>query len=858
MKRVVIACSLAILLVSAVAQVNSFLFQNVGVNKEFFRIRVEDPGSFDFQKSFLVKNEPLIDPIVRTAHYVCGNFSHPGDDGRCLPLALYTLRGTRTFLLYRTYNELDLAAHGEHKNEGLVTSYSYVYDRTLTGGRNICVFGPLSLQLFSYIRLFSGAQSIFLLVRADSHVESDILLTRKLSADTDTKVVAIHFDNYALLSEIEEYIGDCDVLHVREDNISHVQAVVAAVSAARVKFHEDTVPHVRTKVVWERIVSAGTPRNSASNLDRVVIQAEGSLELSCSLQWESNVYGQNIEHYNLMTDSQGFFARTFFPQELEKATEHEFVELIIGTVELFLDTVAASTGPDEHVRLTPELNMLPESASAPLHTYDIYPQFLRARDAAVTVVGAASGAAVGRGDISRLEQPIAITYTCRVFGETARGLQRALLRLGYRHVFILPEMNVELHEALIAHMQELRRAELLIQSTGGDSLVDNGGVEAARVDVLQIAIAPMEVQMLLPNYIAIQLEQIWSPFFSHFYTRYSRILSHAVGLWSFSDKLTDDLRNSRAIMKPNKDIEIVFPNSTGYQVQSSGSSEAFLGDSVPIFDSSRLFTVPVLADSVRNEKLVMENFGNTSSFQTESFLTQPLTAPVVKEDEFYLLDALIFGGGSQRRADVLYDVFRVLRERTGSTVPRDANGEQVFLDGDRGAMYITLMSYDPDIRIGYSVGSWDRGIFDDDRDYYVLRSKVIINVHSADDSSLELHRINYLTSLGKCVISERSSLDPGLDDAYEYTGYSYYNASVTRRTAAMASGNVTGGVVFVNHHKDIIPVLLELIESDRSAGNNLRREVEAQAYRHYRDVIEQNISQLDVAIAASIDRMRAV
>ena len=48
-------------------------------------------------------------------------------------------------------------------------------------------------------------------------------------------------------------------------------------------------------------------------------------------------------------------------------------------------------------------------------------------------------------------------------------------------------------------------------------------------------------------------------------------------------------------------------------------------------------------------------------------------------------------------------------------------------------------------------------LFREERDDLISRSKVVLNIHYYIPSSLETHRIEYLCSRGKCVISENSS-----------------------------------------------------------------------------------------------------
>lgn len=69
-------------------------------------------------------------------------------------------------------------------------------------------------------------------------------------------------------------------------------------------------------------------------------------------------------------------------------------------------------------------------------------------------------------------------------------------------------------------------------------------------------------------------------------------------------------------------------------------------------------------------------------------------------------------------------------------------------------------------------------LFEDDREDLISRSKVVLNVHYWPSSSLETHRVEYLCSRGKCVLSEYSS-DPELDSLYSGSvAFVPYNAIV--------------------------------------------------------------------------------
>ena len=62
-------------------------------------------------------------------------------------------------------------------------------------------------------------------------------------------------------------------------------------------------------------------------------------------------------------------------------------------------------------------------------------------------------------------------------------------------------------------------------------------------------------------------------------------------------------------------------------------------------------------------------------------------------------------------------------------------------------------------------------------DMTVLRSKIVINIHSRESSSLEVHRVMHLLSLGIPVVSERSASDPQTDLEFEESGAVFFGNS---------------------------------------------------------------------------------
>jgi hypothetical protein len=73
-------------------------------------------------------------------------------------------------------------------------------------------------------------------------------------------------------------------------------------------------------------------------------------------------------------------------------------------------------------------------------------------------------------------------------------------------------------------------------------------------------------------------------------------------------------------------------------------------------------------------------------------------------------------------------------------------------------------------------------IVDQERDYFVHRATAVLNIHNHNSSALETHRLNYLLSMGKIVISERGS-DSSL--AREYEGVVRFVGSMEEMYLAM-------------------------------------------------------------------------
>jgi hypothetical protein len=121
--------------------------------------------------------------------------------------------------------------------------------------------------------------------------------------------------------------------------------------------------------------------------------------------------------------------------------------------------------------------------------------------------------------ISPISEPfdcpaVVISYTNRVFYETALGFYEAIKAVGISSVEIWGDMLPSFGDKYIRLPSE-----------------DNVNLRCPLP--LQIAIAPHEDSLLLPHYIVLHMEQTWSPF-SVRDVRYKQVVENAVGVWLMS------------------------------------------------------------------------------------------------------------------------------------------------------------------------------------------------------------------------------------------------------------------------------------------------------------------------------------
>lgn len=112
------------------------------------------------------------------------------------------------------------------------------------------------------------------------------------------------------------------------------------------------------------------------------------------------------------------------------------------------------------------------------------------------------------------------------------------------------------------------------------------------------------------------------------------------------------------------------------------------------------------------------------------------------------------------------------------------------------------------------------------KDAYISRARIVLSIHYYENAALEVHRINRLLALGKCVVAEHGS-DTNLDALYE-------------------------GVVHLVQYTKLIETVVNLLRGDpavlEECGARSRRWI-------YRQVV-RSTGELDSALRKAITKYR--
>ena len=298
---------------------------------------------------------------------------------------------------------------------------------------------------------------------------------------------------------------------------------------------------------------------------------------------------------------------------------------------------------------------------------------------------------------------VLITFTNHVFGDNALGLQRAIQRL-------------QIADKVVATgdfaYHDYRRLLSDLEAHGGE------------YEVIQIAVGAHEPALLLRNYIVFDVEQAWSLFMS--FNTYEMVLRDALAVFTMSYQHSLKLQDSIAGIDTSKFFHIPLYTRTAAHDFDASRNRDFPAELYKA-PSNYIHSYSHLGLSADSEDQVKDRFTVTDT---------PLSAP----EE---IDVLLFGVCSDKRREFI------------ATFTRH---HDAYLSQGLGPPLKTVFR---------CITAWTDALIDEERDHYVSRARVAVNVHTWDTSSLEIHRVTYLLAMGKCIVSERSTFDPKLDAQYE-------------------------------------------------------------------------------------------
>ena len=317
---------------------------------------------------------------------------------------------------------------------------------------------------------------------------------------------------------------------------------------------------------------------------------------------------------------------------------------------------------------------------------------------------------------------IIITYTNQIFSDNALGLKRAIERMkpSFANVVATGDFNyydfkAYLRQYLLCHQLKVQKTNPRTSISHVDNLFENEYYK-----VIQIAIGAHEPPLLLKNYIVFDVEQIWSTFMK--FDTFEMVLHSAIGVFTMSKQHSIKLQALKGMDKSKfYDIPLYTTTLENYYIKNS-EYDLFYNDFIHDYSTNS------------NDSL------NKKIQETNANIVDVALQNVPK-----VIDVLFFGSCSTHRMEFI-EFFKYYH------IMKTARGQRKRLN-----------------IVFKCLTKWTDALLDEQRDYYVKIARIVVNIHASLESSLEIHRITYLLSLGKCVISERSSFDEKLDRDYEDT-----------------------------------------------------------------------------------------
>jgi hypothetical protein len=439
-----------------------------------------------FKKGVHVYLSKNADDLAATACYELYFDATVQEVNQCISMATHTIRDHLLVLAHATVDQLDPdhVVAGDHQNDVTSMALQYAYgsgwSAEASSSQRICYVGiPPAVDFLTIVYAEDVHEFVLYLSRADLlRFTPSVERMLEEMARRAGKTLAVVRDYMEVVDGYRsklESLQWCDSLHFQRTPLAEVTAVLDAVRSGRGALAVAQPRPVRVVLVRDidmddrlrryplvsvqgRLFTAHNttadlllgPANSAAG--DFHSSGSGSRSSTLAVRWQMFSIWVDRARMHAMSNYDGMTGRAFITSRAPSA---------------------AGAGVTQMQEVSLGQLLWPPAAAVCDGT----------QDSAIAGVGEGEGARAAR-------RVIAITYTIRVFGETAEGLKVALRSLGYRRVYVLPDLTLGALSFLCA---------------------EEGASGCACDNVLQIALGPHDFTMLLPRYMVFQMEQV-----SHF------------------------------------------------------------------------------------------------------------------------------------------------------------------------------------------------------------------------------------------------------------------------------------------------------------------------------------------------------
>ncbi len=348
-------------------------------------------------------------------------------------------------------------------------------------------------------------------------------------------------------------------------------------------------------------------------------------------------------------------------------------------------------------------------------------------------------------------QPIIVITTAnRILLDNVFGLQEKLKLLGYKFVQFTNDFSLQTNELL----------NELINNKNNNKQINNNN---DYYYLLQISVAPTDVEIFSKHYIIFNCEQQWSDYaFGVGLNRFHFVMYESRAVWTYFQRNVDFIRS----LSSNVSLEAIATSTTIEDIdrrkEVTLEEKTFLVPFYYIHD--RMYEHNSGLVHSLTKRMSPNVFGLESIFRMMMNTTVPTIGDrssdhdsdsIEKMGDYFLF---FFGSNSARRHHALAYLDQRIRDeqskdptyfsRNSSDVIQSVNGEMIHGQKGLDNGYVRFL---------YVAGNWKILLFDLERDFYVHNSIAVLNINNENTSSLEEHRLNYFLSMGKIIFSERGA-----------------------------------------------------------------------------------------------------